>query len=224
MSFTVKEKHLKRLCELNYFPVPEDGMILFGFRGALPTDVDGCKFGREHGLVVKEINYTNPRCTLGQWLPTDGKIALFPGSTVPHRTYIKAAFAANGVGANQMATGFFSDYRKGVHKPGKVTAHNAFRQTKGRPIRRTSDDYDYQNDDRVEFANPFDNLHAAWCQGVNAINYASAGCQVIVGFPKCAKPNHKADVGPWKIFREYAYSIAQTSFPYVLFDGKDADE
>lgn len=214
---------MKRLCELNYFPVPATGMILFGLRGCLPADVDGCKFGSEHDAVVRDVNYTNPRCTLGQWRPETKEIALFPGSTVPHRSYIKPALPAGGVGANQMATGYFADYRKGVHKAGSVTAHDAFRQTKGRPIRRTADDYDYQNDDRVEFANPFDNLHAAWCQSINGISYASAGCQVVVGFPKCGKPTHKTDVGPWKIFRENAYRETQTNFPYVLLDGRDAE-
>lgn len=223
MSFLFKEEHLVRLCELNHFPVPKNGMILFGLRGCLPTDVDNCKFGKQHGLVTKDLNYSNPRCTLGQWLPEEKTIALFPGSTVPHRNYIKAAFSKNGVGSNQMATGYYSDYRKGMHKPGGSTAHDAFRQTEGRPMRRTSDDYDYQNDDRVEFGNPYDNLHAAWCQGVNAINYASAGCQVVVGYPKCNKPNHKNNIGPWKIFIENAYNLTQNSFPYILLEGRDAE-
>lgn len=194
MSFVFKEEHLKRLCELNFFPAPKTGMLFFGLRGCLPTDVDNCKFDNRHNLVVQNLNYINPRCTLGQWLPEKGTIALFPGSTVPNRTYISTALKNKGVGANQLATGYYFDYRKGVHKAGTATAHEAFRQTEGRPIWRTSDDYDYQNDDKVEFANPFDNLHAAWCQSINAINYASAGCQVVVGYPKCAKPNHQTNV------------------------------
>ena len=223
MSFIFKEEHLKRLCELNFFPVPDDGMLFFGLRGCLPTDVDNCRFDVRHNLVINDPNYMNPRCTLGQWLPKKGTIALFPGSTVPHRTFIKSALSKRGVGANQIATGYYSDYRKGTHKAGKITAHEAFRQTEGRPIRRTSDDYDYQTDDRTEFSNPFDNLHAAWCQSINAVNYASAGCQVIVGYPKCAQPGHKNNVGPWKIFHENAYKVEQNSFPYVLLDGRDAE-
>lgn len=224
MSFTFKEKHLKRLCELNFFPVPTTGMLFFGLRGCLPTDVDNCKFADEHSLVVQNLNYTNPRCTLGQWLPEKGTIALFPGSTVPHRTYISSSITKNGVGTNQMATGYYFDYRKGTHKAGKPTGHEAFQQTEGRPIWRTGDDYDYQNDDRVEFSNPFDNLHAAWCQSTNAINYASAGCQVVVGYPKCALPNHRSNIGPWKIFHENAYKLDQRSFPYILLDGRDAEK
>jgi hypothetical protein len=62
-------------------------------------------------------------------------------------------------------TGYYSDYRRGKHKAGSETGHDAFRQVEGRPIRRTADDFDYDNDDRVEFSNPFDNLHAAWAWG-----------------------------------------------------------
>ncbi len=223
MSFIFKESHIRRLCELNYFPVPDDGMILFGLRGCLPADVDGCEFDKEHTLVLKDVNYTNPRCTLGQWLPQKGTIALFPASTVPHRSYIRISHTKNGLGANQLVTGYYGDYRKGLHKPGSITAHNAFRQTEGRPVRRSADDYDYENDDRIEFTNPYDNLHAAWCQGINSSNFAGAGCQVVVGFPKCAKPNYKDNVGPWKVFNENAYKLAQTSFPYILLNGTDAE-
>ena len=223
MTFTFKEKHLKRLCELNFFPVPTIGMIFFGLRGCLPTNVDNCNFSDEHTLVVQELNYTNPRCTLGQWLPEKGTIALFPGSTVPHRNYISSSIGKNGVGTNQLSTGFYLDYRKGIHKAGKPTAHEAFRQTQGRPIRRTADDYDYQNDDKVDFINPYDDLHAAWCQSVNSINYSSAGCQVIIGYPKCPSPGHTSNIGPWKVFHDNAYGIAQQSFPYVLMEGRDAE-
>lgn len=224
MSFEFSEEHLRRLCDLNFFPVPHDGMIFFGLRGCLPADVDDTKFAKKHSLIVKDLNYTNPRCTLGQWLPEENLIAVFPGSTAPHRSFIKTALSKNGVGANQMATGFYTDYRKGIHKAGRPTAHEAFRQTEGRPIRRTADDFDFQNDDRVEFMNPFDNFHAAWCQGVSSSSYASAGCQVVVGFPKCAKPGHAENVGPWKIFHKNAYSIAQKSFPYILLEGRDAEK
>lgn len=223
MSFTFSEADLKRLCEINCFQPATEEMVLFGFRGCLPADVDDYRFRPKHGLVTKDLNYLNPRCTLGQWLPKDGTIALFPGSTVPHRNYVATALSKSGVGANQLATGFYSDYRKGIHKAGKPTAHEAFRQTAGRPIRRTTDDQDYQNDDRVEFSNPYDNLHAAWCQGTSGLSYASAGCQVVVGYPKCDKPNYTKDVGPWKVFKENAYELAQTGFQYVLLDGKDAE-
>lgn len=45
---------------------------------------------------------------------------------------------------------------------------------------------------------PFDNLHAGWCMGVESESFASAGCQVLVGFPKCSKRGTKPETGPWK--------------------------
>src|SRR5690606_20071650 len=106
---------------------------------------------------------------------------------------------------------------------GSATGHPAFRQTQGRPVRRTADDLDFQTDDRVEFTNPHDNLHAAWCMGVNdAGGYASAGCQVVVGFPRCGRRGELDDAGPWRTFRRNAYDLAQDSFPYVLLDGRNA--
>jgi hypothetical protein len=223
MGFTFSGVHLKRLCDINYFQPATGEMIFFGLRGCLPANADDNSFGAEHELGVKDLNYLNPRCTLGQWDPAKGKIAVFPGSTVPHQSLVKTSISKGGLGTNQLATGFYADYRKGVHKEGKPTGHQAFRQSEGRPIRRTSDDKDYQNDDRVEFSNPYDNLHAAWCQGLDSVNYASAGCQVVVGYPKCSKPNYTKDVGPWKTFKANAYLLTQDRFQYVLLDGKDAE-
>jgi len=121
-------------------------------------------------------------------------------------------------------TGRYRDYRKGIHKKGGPTAHEAFRQIAAHPIRRTADDFDYDNDDRVEFTNPFDNIHAAWSMGVDNDNYASAGCQVIVGYPKCTKRGDKPDIGAWGVFKENAYSpeLGQDVFLYVLLSARDA--
>jgi hypothetical protein len=220
--FTLKESHLKKLCKINSYQLPETEIIFFGIRGCLPVNDNNSEFKKEQAVYLSDTNYVNPRCTIGQWSPSKGTIAVFPGSTVPHLNHVKTAHAKGGVGANQMMTGFFHDYRKGTHKPGSATGHEAFRQTAGRPIRRTADDFDFDNDDRVEFSNPCDNLHSAWCMSINHNYYASAGCQVIVGYPKCGKRGSNPDSGPWKIFKENAYKISQQSFPYVLMEGRDA--
>ena len=220
--FTLAEKHLSKLCEQNFFEIDSSVMIFFGLRGCLPADDLDHTFRTEHQLISASINHTNPRCTLIQWRPANGEFAVFPASTVPSRKYIGKSLEKGGVGANQMMTGYYKDFRKGKHKPGGPTAHDAFRETSARPIRRTADDYDFDNDDRVEFANPNDNMHAAWCQSVESTNFASAGCQVIVGYPECEKRGSQPALGPWKEFKENAYAINQTSFPYVLLNGRDA--
>jgi hypothetical protein len=221
--FTLTSPHLRRLCEVNAFPFrDDDDLVFFGLRGCLPLDVDEHSFGRSRGLALAGIDYTTPRCTLGQWRPSSGTLALFPGSTVPHRKYVQRSLPTAGRGANQMLTGYYDDYRKGRHRHGQATGHDAFRQTRGRPHRRTADDLDFENDDRVEFDNPFDNLHAAWCQGTEHGSYASAGCQVVVGFPCCAQLANAPNVGPWARFHDHAYEIEQDSFGYILLDGRSA--
>lgn len=222
MVFKLSEKSVRRLCEINNFPIADGKMHFFGFRGCLPVDTDTSNFASEHDVRLAENDYIHPRCTIGQWLPKEGKIALFCGSTVPHIRYVKASKERNGLGANQLMTGFYKDYRKGVHKPGSPAGHPAFRQTEARPIRRTADDFDFDNDDRVEFMNPYDNIHAAWCMGINHDEYSSAGCQVIVGFPACEKRGENPDAGHWKVFKEKAYALDQERFPYILLNGTDA--
>jgi hypothetical protein len=224
MAFKLHENHLRRLCQINCFNIPDEEMILFGLRGCLPADEDNNSFQPEHTVIPAAIDYVHPRCTLVQWFPQKGKIALFPGSTVPHIKHIKISKERNGLGANQLMTGHYKDYRKGIHKQGSQTAHEAFRQTEGHPIRRTADDFDFDTDDCVEFVNPYDNIHAAWCMGVNHDSYASAGCQVIAGYPKCEKRRNRDAQGPWKIFKENAYSLQQVSFPYILLNGRDAEK
>jgi hypothetical protein len=226
MEFEISDRILRRLCEVNCFDPLANGrkkeMFFFGLRGVLPINLEDYNFGSQHKVSLNDINYFNPRCTLGQWMPEEKEIAIFPGSTVPHRDYISKSVSRGGQGANQLMTGYYSDYRKGVHKAGSPTEHDAFRQVNFHPIRRTADDIDFDNDDRVEFDNPNDNIHAGWCMGVNSTNYASAGCQVLVGYPQCKKPGREQATGPWKVFKKNAYDLPQKSFGYILLDGREA--
>ena len=219
--FTFKEDDLLQLWEINQFAVPKDQWVFFGLRGCVPVNDQNHLFAREQSLEVVTPDYIHPRCTLGQWAPGKG-FALFPGSTVPHRKHVENSISRNGKGTNQLLTGCYEDYRKGMHKQGKPTGHQAFRQDNKLPVQRTADDADYDADDRVEYGRPFDNLHAGWCMGVESDRFASAGCQVLVGFPECLQRDNKPDTGPWKVFKENAYAIDQVSFFYILLTGRDA--
>lgn len=221
MEFEITDRILNRLCEVNNFSVRSGEMVFFGFRGVLPLNLEDYEFRTKQKLILADVNYRNPRCTLGQWLPEEQELAIFPGSTVPHQEYVSKSLLKGGEGANQLMTGYYRDYRKGVHKAGSPTAHDAFRQVNFHPVRRTSDDIDFDNDDRVEYENPNDNIHAGWCMGVNSTNYASAGCQVLVGYPQCQKRGNKPATGPWKVFKKNAYDISQKSFGYILLDGRE---
>ena len=223
--FAVEEKHLFRLCEVNRYLLPADEMIFFGIRGCLPVLDDDHSFKKSHQAEVVPVDYTHPRCTLGQWMPGEG-FALFPGSTVPHRSHVESALRSrsgrrSGEGANQLMTGLFKNYKKGRHPRRKTrTQHDAFRNDGNLPIRRTADDLDYDNDDRVEYMTPNDNLHAAWCPSVDHPKFASAGCQVVVGFPHCPEGSNAPASGPWKVFQENAYGRDQESFSYILMTGR----
>jgi len=224
MAFTLTDTVLRRMCEINSFPVPADGMIFVGLRGCLPANPDDQDFRTEHALEVTAYDHIHPRCTICQWRPLTADIALFPGSTVPHQKFVKLSLEKGGKGTNQMMTGYYDDYRKGIHKPGFPKGHAAFRQTEGHPIRRTADDFDYDNDDAVEFTNPYDNMHAGWSMGVDQNYFSSAGCQVVLGYPQCDYRGDKPDSGAWKTFKASAYAAPQESFPYVLLSGIDAQK
>lgn len=220
-QFTITHSLLNYLCQRNRFQVPLQGMIFLGIRGALPVMTDNQDFADAHDLYLTVPDHQYPRCSLVQWLPEKESLAVYPGSTVPHLKYIKKALVKGGVGANQLCTGYYKDYRKGDHNLDSPTRHRAFRQTEARFIFRTIDDLGYEADDRMEFNNPFDNLHAAWCMGVNHADFASAGCQVIVGYPKCAKRGALVDIGPWANFVATAYAQPQDRFPYILLNALD---
>lgn len=223
--FALSQQHLRRLCQINSFAVPDgDGLIFFGLRGLLPVNENDHEFRLLHQVQAAAVDHLHPRCLIGQWNTAKGTLAVFPASTTPCLKYLKTAKQKNGAGANELMTGFYKDYRKGIHKPGAMTGHEAFRQTSGRPIRRTADDFDFDTQDRVEFSNPYDNLHASWSMGLSHDGFASAGCQVIVGYPKCERRGKLSDAGPWKTFKENAYRVPQHSFPYVLLTGREAEQ
>lgn len=222
--FKIDSQILKNLNSINHFQINENELIFMGLRGLLPIDENNHEYKDEHLVQLVEIDYLHPRCTIIQWIPKEGKIALFPGSTVPHNKYVRTSLIKNGEGTNRLMTGLYKDYRKGRHLAGKSTGHDAFRQNNKLPIRRTGDDLDFDEEDRVEFTRPFDNIHAGWCPSINGDHYASAGCQVVVGYPKCKKRNGANNLGPWKIFHNNAYSLTQTSFSYILLNGRDAQK
>jgi hypothetical protein len=221
MSYALTTKHLQRLCDINAFALPADAMVFFGLRGCLPVDPSDHTFrDQQQMLDFTAPNYVNPHCTLGQWLPADDTFAVYPASTVPTRKYVASARDKGGVGANEMMTGCYNDYRKGVHKADSGSGHPAFRQNADRPHRRTRDDLDYDPEDRVEISNPSDNLHAAFCSSI-AGEYSSAGCQVVVGQPNRNDGACK-ESGPWKAFRGAAYAREQSVFCYFLLGGWEA--
>ncbi len=221
--FSLHSNHLERLCKLNSFPVPSDELVVFGIRGCLPAIDDAHDFAVSHPVEMTPINYRNPRCTLILWRPGEGTFAVFPGSTIPSINNIRRARLRDGRGANRLMPCRLDGYFKGRHKHNGPTGHNALRNHDKLPVRRTTNDLLYNNLDEVETdatTPQFDNIHAGWCGGLNK-PYDSAGCQVLMGYPKCPRRDNRDNTGPWKAFVEAAYHSSQTNFTYTLLNSRD---
>lgn len=219
MNFT--SENLRKLLRLNYFPYSETKPMIFGIRGASPANTNCDTFKSSHAIIQTNVDYKNPRCLLGIWQPLENKIALFPGSTVPNIMYIKKQVAKLAK-SNCIQSGYYSYYEKGFHYPSEDGKHEALRLATNIFLRRTLNDLVFTNTDPIEVANPNDNIHAAYCNDTKS-GYSSAGCQVIVGQPKCKRRGNKPNTGYWKSFYDYIYAMSQTQFDYTLFRYADAE-
>lgn len=220
-TIRVSDALLRRLCDINQFPIPKDAeMVFFGIRGALPYNPDNYAFEESRSIVITSVNYTSFRCTLGQWNLKTGKVAIYPGSTVPGIKNIRAAISKKGMGTNQMLPGFYDDVKKGWHQGGSAKfGHSAFRQTRERPVRRSATDAIFTEDDLLTYEIQHDNIHSGFRTSVQDNLNASHGCQIIVGMPDCEV--YKAS-GGFKAFKEAAYAVkGQEYFCYMLLNAKD---
>ncbi|MBA4010945.1 MAG: hypothetical protein C0481_03690 [Phenylobacterium sp.] len=229
-EITITHELLRLLAERTCFTVPERGLVFFGFRGLLPLDVTGTDFSSGHRARLVTPDNQHMRCTLGQWRPENGVLALFPGSTVPNLKAIQSARASGGIGANMLMLGRYG-YDRGVHKAGKPTGHRAFRQGMFFPVWRNADDLDFDLADRLDISGrvpdqyPWDNLHCAYHDNVDTPAFSSNGCQVVAGRPTMPANGNLPESGPWARFVANAYGVdasGQAHFPYLLFSGTEA--
>jgi N-acetylmuramoyl-L-alanine amidase len=228
-TIDINDSLLKQAFGLNAFEIPVTTNLLFiGLRGCLPTDISNNAFNATQQLALREIDHKNLRCTILQWRISDGQVAAFAASTVPHLNYILGYKQNPPKKSNCLTPGFYKNYIKGKHRPSKsANWHDAFRQN-GQPlaIRRTYNDTVYNNFDNIEVSKGCDdNIHAAWTLDEDSGKFASAGCQVIMGIPYCdaTKSYQNNDRGPWATFRQNAYppNLDQQIFPYALFNASE---
>lgn len=188
--------------------VTSDAHIL-GIRGCISSDYG--KWLKEINIESKKIDHESMNCTI---IVFNGDLMLaLNASTSPHIKYLTKALEMNGKGSNQLETGFYKHYAKGLHYPSEQTAHKALKQTRMAPVRRSADNLTFDLNDRIEVAVVGDNIHSAWCN-VGGKTHASAGCQVIAGYPDCKK--RKGNTSHWKLFHDYIYSLTQETFNYLL--------
>ena len=221
MPTTFSADHLRKLLRVNSYPFAETAHILFGIRGASAAGAKCEEFRDAHLIEQTDVNYQAARCLIGIWNPVQNQIALFPGSTVPHLKYIKRNVEGKAK-SNCMMSGYYSHYEKGFHNPNPSHAHQALRLATNIMYRRSFNDFTFTNTDPVEVGNPNDNLHAAYTDTL-AGAYSSAGCQVIVGQPKCRARGAASNAGYWKKFYDIVYNdTSQHRFAYALFRFTDA--
>lgn len=223
-KITFTSDNLRKLFRVNSYPYSETRYMVFGIRGAKPVGTGFDTFKTSHTIEMSTLNYTNPNCIIGVWNPVENKLALFIGSTVPHLKYIKKHKEGT-ARANAMQSGFYSFYSKGYHRPKNAgNAHQALRLATNIVMRRSTNDLVYGNDDPIEVGNPNDNIHAAYCNDANG-EYSSAGCQVIVGQPKCPNRGNLDNTAYWKKFFNIIYNeaVSQTNFDYSLLRYTDAE-
>lgn len=213
-------KLLEKLAEKSCYSIKHNPMVFFGIRGMLPIDVAGTDFAASQRLALTSIDHRFMRCTLGQWIPGERRLAVFPGSTVPHVFNIQKWVGKGGAETNMLMLGKYL-YQKGRHKDGKPGQHRAFRQAIFFPVWRSNDDLDYDQHDILDNDGGFvwDNVHCASNPNLDVPKFGSAGCQVVAGIP--GKPDH-GELGPWKKFIDHAYhgpAMGQKVFEYLLFSG-----
>lgn len=220
--FAIKHVDLDRLFRASEFALPAEAAILFGLRGALPTNEVDFEPRGERNVELRDIDNLHPRCAIGLWDRKDEMVALFAGSTVPWKGAIQQSIPKGGLGTNQVMEGYVT-YVVGMHpgNKGPASQHKAFIQSGDFPHRRTRDDLDFDQDDDVFVAFPGDNLHAAFCESSSKPFTSSFGCQVVCGFPK-RQAGNLVDIGPWPRFRDLALSFKQKSYRYALVQGRDA--
>lgn len=224
-EITIDRALIGRLAARNNFLIPDDDLLFFGIRGALPVDISGTPFAAEHALRLTDFNHVQMRCTLGQLRLANDRLAVFPGSTVPSRPNVEAARRNGGTGANMLMLGKYR-YVRGIHKLGRPGGHRAFRQAEFFPVWRNSDDMDFDLSDRPDLDGDlvWDNLHCAYHDNLDTPGFSSAGCQVICGHPRSAVRGNRPETGPWKRFIDNSYGSAgaQARYTYLLFSGAEA--
>ncbi len=223
-DFELTADVLQRLAKRNQFSPKAGRLIFFGIRGALPIEINGTGFASAQQLRFADVNHQYMRCTIGQFDTSNDRLAVFPGSTVPHIKNISKAARRGGLGANMLMLGHYA-YSKGPHpRPPKRGSHRAFRQASWFPVWRSRDDHDYELDDMIDNEGAFvwDNLHSAYNDNIDRPRFASAGCQVVCGHGESPRGNGN-ERGPWRKFVSHAYGTRgnQPKFSYYLFSAAE---
>ncbi|HZB11625.1 MAG TPA: hypothetical protein VE467_01290 [Chryseolinea sp.] len=230
---------LKELCDAFHFPIGNDPIILFAFRGCLPKHHEknntnhSNHFKSADQLTRVPVNYLNPRCTIGIWDRITDKIALFPGSTLPSKDYVKRHPSSVSI-LNVLCPGSYQ-LRKGIHPRNEegFQRHEALLMDGfgivGLPhIIKTSASIRFSS--RIvnyDVVRPGDNLHAGRMEPTDKsyfslleLKYSSCGCITVAGQPEeylRYNRDHTA-WNSWTTFIQILSRTQQKNFTFLLFN------
>lgn len=226
------------MCDTFHFPVENDPVVLFAVRGCLPSDIDQTIVN--HSIQLKytgqlkrtSVNYRNPRCTIGIWDRTADKVALFPGSTLPSKDYVKrhplSVSTLNVLcpGCYQLTKGTHPRNERGF-QPHSALLMDGFGIVGIPHINKTGFSSRIATYDVMC---PGDNLHAGRMEPMSnlyssllSLKYSSSGCITIAGQPaEYLQYNHSHTAwNSWTSFIESDSLARQKSFPFLLFNFED---
>ncbi|MFC7738259.1 DNA/RNA non-specific endonuclease [Roseomonas sp. GCM10028921] len=222
MDFTLAGADLALLAAANGFAIEEAPAgipILFGLRGAAIL--------RDHAAATEPVlrdqrpDHLTPRCVMGVWDRATGRVAVFPGSTVPDRRAVLAWQTKRTIG-NLLATGLYR-YVVGVHngRPGCFLLRDGNGAKRVVVVRRSSDNLAYDLADVADRCAPGDNIHPTFFSA--PVDFSSFGCQTVVG----SADNAGTHRGPWAEFRRAAgmtdgAAPAGRPYLYMLLTGREA--
>ena len=217
-SFTAKDLELI-ISASGFAPSRENGVILFGLRGA--ELVGGPSQINKDALRLRDArpDHRTFRCVIGAYHVGRQQLSGFIGSTVPNNGSVYtnwSRFVSGGASyGNMLMTGCYR-YKVGTHVGG-VEVPGAFRLQEDDEVvvLRSDQDVAYDTLDRWDPCVPHDNLHPSF----RNMSFSSAGCQTVRG------TYNGQHTGEWGQFRK-AVGLGSSDngkrFDYVLITGLEA--
>jgi uncharacterized caspase-like protein len=218
-SFTAKDLELI-ISASSFQPTRENGVILFGLRGA--ELVGGPSQVNSDVLRLKDArpDHRAFRCVIGAYHVGRQQLSGFIGSTVPNNGSVYTNWARHASGGppygNMLLSGCYR-YKVGTHVGG-VEVPGAFRLQEDDEVvvLRSNLDVAYDTLDHWDPCVPHDNLHPSF----RNMSFSSAGCQTVRG-----TFNDGEHIGEWAQFRK-AVGLGSSDngkrFDYVLVTGLEA--
>ncbi len=220
-EFSFSAKELELVIGASYFqPSRENGVILFGLRGA--ELVGGPSQINQDVLRLRDArpDHRAFRCVIGAYHVGRQQLSAFIGSTVPNNGSVHTNWARHMSGGapygNMLLTGCYR-YKVGTHVGG-VEVPGAFRLQEDDEVvvLRSNVDVSYDTQDHWDPCVPHDNLHPSF----RSMSFSSAGCQTVRG-----TYTGQEHTGEWGQFRK-AVGLGSSDngkrFDYVLITGLEA--